>query len=141
MEITEFQKSFKNNEIKLKTYILVVSILLSILLIIIFFNNNLEDYYISKATVKDKKINIVVGIDDLEKITNNKKIKIKNNIFTYKIEKMEDLLYINDAYKSIYLEVDNLTDEILIENNNFEVKIVINKETIFSYLLKTLKGE
>ena len=57
MDIESFQKSFKNNEINIKFYLLVVSILFSIILIIIGFNNNIEDYYVTQGIVNKENVN------------------------------------------------------------------------------------
>ena len=141
MDIESFQKSFKNNEINIKFYLLVVSILFSIILIIIGFNNNIEDYYVTQGIVNKENVKIIVDINNMDKITKNKKLKIGRDIFTYKILKIEDNVYNNNIYKEITINVENLSNNILIDNNVIELKIIINKTSALNYLIKTIKGE
>lgn len=141
MDIESFQKSFKNNEINIKFYLLVVSILFSIILIIIGFNNNIEDYYVTQGIVNKENVKIIVDINNMDKITKNKKLKIGRDIFTYKILKIEDNVYNNNIYKEITINVENLSSNILIDNNVIELKIIINKTSALNYLIKTIKGE
>lgn len=141
MDIESFQKSFKNSEINIKPYLLVVSILLSIILIIIGFNNNIEDYYITRGTIDKENVKVIVDINNMDKITKNKKLKIGKDIFTYKILKIEDNIYNNNIYKEITINVENISSNILIDNNVIELKIIVNKTSAFNYLVKTIKGE
>ena len=57
MNIETFQQSFQVREINYKSYLLVVSIFISILLIIVLLNDKLEDYYISSGKVVDNNKN------------------------------------------------------------------------------------
>lgn len=141
MDLESFQKSFKNYEIDLRPYLIVVSIFISIILVILLCKNNLKDFYVTKGIIKNSKTNIVVNIDDLDKITNNKKIMIGKNIFTYKITKINDLVIDNINYKEVILDINKLNKKYLIENNVIDAKIIINNTTIFEYLIKTMKGE
>ncbi len=141
MDLESFQKSFKNYEIDLRPYLIVVSIFISIILVILLCKNNLKAFYVTKGIIKNSKTNIVVNIDDLDKITNNKKIMIGKNIFTYKITKINDLVIDNINYKEVILDINKLNKKYLIENNVIDAKIIINNTTIFEYLIKTMKGE
>lgn len=141
MNIKQFQTNIKNVDICLKPYIFVVSIFICIIISIILFNNRLEDYYVTDALVKDKQIKMVVNIDDLIKITDNKKIIVEGDIFTYKVEKISDLIVENNIYKEIIIHIDNFDDKLLIDNNVIKTKIITKKTTIFNYLLKIIKGE
>lgn len=141
MDIEVFQKSFKNNEIDLKPYLLVVSIFIGILVSIIIFNNNIEDYYVNKGIVKDKELTLFVDINDIDKVTNNKKIIIERDIFTYEVTKISDKLMNNDIYKEVKIKVDKLDKKHLLDNNVVDLKVIINKTSILEYLLNTMKGE
>ena len=140
MNLDSFQENFKNKEIRIKPYILVVSILLSILLIIMIFNRNIEDYFKVRATIKNSEFKIIVDINNLSKITNHKKIKIGKNIFTYKINKIDDYVYNDNLFKEVTIYVKKY-DKALLDNNVIDVNIIINNTNIFEYLFKTLKGE
>jgi hypothetical protein len=140
MDLDSFQRSFKNNEIVLKPYLLVVSILLSIIVIIMFFNNNIEDYYNTRATIKNNELKIIVDINNLSKVTDHNKIKIGKNIFTYNINKIDDYVINDNVYKEVTIHVKKY-DNNLIDNNVVETNIIINNTNIIKYLFKTLKGE
>ena len=139
MEIELFQKSFKNQEINIKPYILVVSIFLFIIFIIIGLNNKIEDYYITEGTIKDKEIRLITNVKDLNNIVNNKKVKIEKDIFTYEVKKIEDYIVDNNIYKEVVISIKDYSN--LIDNNVVNLKVIINKTSIISYLIKTLKGE
>ena len=141
MDIEIFQKNFQIREINIKPYLIVVSIFITILLMIVFLNNRIEDYYICNGKILDKKVIIYVDKDNLKSITENKEIKIERNIFTYKAEKIEEINNDNSIYYKITLELVRIPEHIFIDNNIIEVKIIVNKMTIFDYLIKTLKGE
>ncbi len=140
MDLNSFQKDFKNREISLKPYILVVSILLSIILTIMFINRNIEDYYVTKATIKNSQLKIIVDINNLSKITDHNKVKIGKNIFTYKINKIDDYVINENIYKQVTIYVKKY-DNSLIDNNVIDIRIIVNSTNIFEYLFKTLKGE
>ena len=141
MDIEIFQKSFQTRDIDIKPYLIVVSIFMLFLLIIIFLNNKIEDYYICNGRVVDKKMIIVIEKDRLNDITENKKIIIERNIFTYKIEKINEVINNNSIYYEVFLDFDRIPDHLFIDNNIIEVKFIVNKITVFDYLIKTLKGE
>ena len=141
MDIKSFQSNFRNKDIKIKPYIIVVSILISIILVIVTFNNRLEDYYINYATVKDKEVKVIVSYQDLENIVNNKKIIIERNIFTYKIKKINDIAYEGDMYKEVVIDINDIDEKFLTDNNVIKIKIITDKTTIINYLFKTMKGE
>ena len=141
MNIEVFQKSFQIREINYKPYLIVVSIFITILLIIVLLNNKLEDYYICQGRVIDNNLSIIVSSDDLENITKNKKLKLERNIFTYKTVKINEVIYQNSLYYEVILELNKIPEHLFVENNIISVKIVINKTTIFDYLIKTAKGE
>jgi biopolymer transport protein ExbD len=139
MNLEIFQSSFRNKEINIKPYLQVVSILLSIFVIIISFNFTIEDFYKTKGTVKEEKIKLIVDINDLNKVTNNKEIIIERDIFTYEVINISDLIYNDNIYKEVTLKIPELKD--LIDNDVLDIEIIINKTNIFNYLIKTLKGE
>ncbi len=141
MDIVVFQKSFQTRDINIKPYLIVVSIFIVFLLLLLFFNNKLEDYYISNGKVLNQKVIVVVNSEELKKITDNKKIKIERNIFTYKVEKINEVNNNNFMYYEVTLEFDRIPEHLFIDNNIIELRFIINKMTIFDYLIKTLKGE
>ena len=144
MKIEEFQESFKNKEINTKSYTKVVSILIGIILLIVFLNNSLIDYYKVGITISNKKLEIISGLNDINKITSNNKIMIERNIFTYKIEEISDYINENIFYKLVRINIESDKENainFMIDNNYIEGKIITNRFTIFEYLIKILKGE
>ena len=141
MNIEAFQKSFQIREINYKPYLLVVSIFILILLIIVLLNNKLEDYYISNGKVVDNDLSFIVNSEEVDYITKNKQLKIERNIFTYKVKKINDVMYGNSLYYEVIVELNKIPEDLFINNNIIKVKIIINKTTIFDYLIKTAKGE
>lgn len=144
MKIEEFQESFKNKEINTKSYTKVVSILIGIILLIVFLNNSLIDYYKVGITISNKKLEIISGLNDINKITSNNKIMIERNIFTYKIEEISDYINENSLYKLVRINIESDKENainFMIDNNYIEGRIITNRFTIFEYLIKILKGE
>lgn len=139
MDLVSFQKNFNNIEIDLKKYITVVSILIGFLLGVILFNNKIEEYYTGISKLSDKKIEVLINIDDLNKIKENNEIVIERNTFTYEIDKVEDYLYENNYYKKIIIKIND--EDKLIDDEIIKYQIITNKTTIFNYLIKTLKGD
>ena len=140
MDIEIFNENFQNRDINIRPYLIVVSIFTTILLIIVFLNNNLEDYYICSGKVIDDNISLIVNSEKLKEVTENEKIIIEKNIFTYNVTKIEELDNESLLYEVI-LEFDRIPKHIFINNNVIEMKIIVNKMTIFDYLIKTVKGE
>ena len=141
MEIVEFQKSFKNLDICLRPYIVVVSILICTLFLFAIFNRNLEDYYFVDSKVIDGKLSLLVDYNQLDKIVNNSKLIIDKNTFTYKVDKINDYNIDSLPLKEIVIVVKGINKELLIENNILHLKIVTNKTSIFRYLINIIKGE
>ena len=141
MNIEAFQQNFQVRDINYKTYLIVVSIFISILLIIVLLNNKLEDYYISNGKVVDKSLSFIVNTEELDYITKNKQIIIERNIFTYKVNQIKEVMYANSLYYEVIIELNKIPEDLFMNNNVIKTKIIINKTTIFDYLIKTAKGE
>ena len=137
MDLVSFQKNFRNMDVDIRKYIKVVSILLTGLLVLLIFNNKIEDYYFGISKITDKRIEVIIDIDNENKIVKNKEIIIERNTFTYRIEKVEDYLVDNNYYKKITL----LINDIKINNKIVKYQIITNRSTIFEYLIKTIKGD
>ena len=141
MFLETFQENFQMRDINIKPYLIVVSIFISIILIITLLNNKLKDYYICNGRVLDSKVVTIVNSDDLNKITENNKIKIERNIFTYKVSKIEEVIYNESFYYEITLEFDRIPQNIFVDNNIIKIEVIVNETTIFDYLIKTARGE
>ena len=141
MNIETFQQSFQIRDINIKPYITVASIFMIIILVITLFNYDLEDYYICNGKVIDSKLSLIVNNEELTNITENKEIMIERNIFTYKVDTIKEVININSLYYEVIIELNKIPEHLFIENNIIKLNIIINKTTIFDYLIKTVRGE
>ena len=143
MELNLYKNNFETKEISLIKYLITISIFIIILIFIVFLNNNFNYYYSGNAFVKENNcINILVRIEDLEKITKNKKIIIEGTTFTYQVINISDESFenISDFYKSVFLKIDKLPSSINLKNNYVNYKIVTRKNTILNYIIDTVFG-
>ena len=139
MDLVNFQRNFRNMDINIVRYIKVVSIFIIGLFVVMIYNKDIEDYYIGISKIINKKIEVIIDIDNSNKIKDNNKIIIEGNTFTYKMDKIEDYLLDNNYYKKITLEINDIDD--IMNNQIVKFKIITNESTIFEYLFKTLKGD
>ena len=93
-----------------------------------------KTYYITKGTIKDNNLELLVNINDIKYISNNNILEIDNILYSYNIDKISEDLYVDDFlnnYKYIYLNVDNLSN---INNYVYEVKLEKENKKIIEYL-------
>lgn len=143
MEITSYQNSFNNKKINIFKSIIVVLLFIIILSLIIVFNNDFCDYYSGYAVLeKNNEISLLIDVNDLNKITSNDKIIIERTTFSYKIISIDEMNieYGNSILKKVIIEV-SMNEKLNIKNNYIKYKIIISKNTILNYVLKTIKGE
>lgn len=111
-------------------------ILLVILLIFLYvsFVYKYKTYYISKGTMKNGQLVLLVNLDDLKYITNNNIIKINSNNHNYHVDKISEEIYVDELlnnYKYVYLLVNNLNN---LDNYVYEVKLVKENKKLIEYL-------
>ena len=136
MDINLFQDLFINKSLSLKKIYITVSIFIISILLVIVFNKDFYDYYEGTASLKENNIiTSVVSIYDLKYINNNKNMMIGGSTFAYKIVKIDDYI---EGYKVLSLKLDNYKG---MDNMFIEFKIVINKDTLLNYFIKSMKGE
>ena len=108
IDINDYKILFQRKDKRITKYWIIV--LFIIIIGIIYINNSFKyyEFYSNIAEYKDEHLNIYVLVDDLEKITKNKKINIKNKEFAYKIKKIsDDNIYLNNNYyKEIILSIE-----------------------------------
>ena len=93
-----------------------------------------QTYYITKGTIKDNTLELLVNIDDIKYISNQNKLKIDNHIYKYNIKSISENLYVDEYlnnYKYIYLEIPNLSN---INNYVYEVKLQKENKKIIEYI-------
>ena len=112
-------------------YILIIIISIFIYISYIY---KYKTYYITKGTIKDNNLELLVNLDDIKYISNNNILEIDNILYNYNINKISEDLYVDDSlnnYKYIYLNVDNLSN---INNYVYEVKLEKENKKIIEYL-------
>ena len=109
-----------------------------IIIILIFFYISFiykyKTYYITKGTMLDGNIQLLVNVVDLKYIINNHLIEINSYHYEYDVIKISEELYVDESlnnYKYIYLKVKNLNN---IDNYVYEVKLVKENKKIIEYL-------
>lgn len=137
IDINDYKILFQRKDKRITKYWIIILII--IIIGIIYINNSFKyyEFYSNIGEYKNKTLNIYVLIDDLEKITKNEKIKIKNKEFAYNIKTIsEENIYLNNNYyKEISLSIDKNN---LIENEIAEIKIVTKESSLLEYIFKTV---
>lgn len=143
MDIRTFNSSFENKSINLLKPFIVVFTLIVIILTILIFKNDFNDYYIGTGIVnKENTVLILVDVGDINHIIKGNKIIIERTTFSYKINSISDdiIEYGTNYLKKVYLDI-SLPDYLNIVNNNIKYQILVDKDTIFNYIFKMIKGE
>ena len=111
-----------------------ILIIIVLLFIYITFIYKYKTYYISKGTMINGNIKLLVDIDDIKYISNNNILTINSNNYTYSIKEIDNNLYVDDSlnnYKYIYIKVNNLNN---LDNYVYEIKFVKENKQIIEYL-------
>ena len=135
MEISVYEDLFINRRVSTNKIYLVVSIFIIIILSIVIFSNNYYEYFEGYATYKEQKLVSIISVYKIYLIKDHNEILIGGTTFTYKIDKIDDYL---EGYKVVYLDINDYKN---IDNDYVNYKIIIGKDTILNYLIKTIKGE
>ena len=118
-----------------------IGTLLIIILLIFFyisFTYNYKTYYITKGTMIDGNIELLVNIDDIKYITTNNKLKVDSLYYGYTINKISEELYVDESfnnYKYVYLNVKGLNN---IDNYVYDIKLAKENKKIIEYLKEYL---
>ena len=104
----------------------------------IIFTYNYQTYYISMGKVISNKLELYILTDDLKYIKDNNEIELNNKKYHYKIDNIDDKLYIDDKYNNylvVRLSIDNFSS---LDNSVYEVKISKENKKIYKYLYEYL---
>lgn len=118
----------------------VIFIVIFFVSIIVIFTIKYQSYYITMGTMIDNKLELLVNIRDINLINENNTLVIDNVKYNYKINRIDNKLYHDDAfnnYKNIYLDVTRLTN---IDNFVYEIKIPEENKTLYKYIIDYIKG-
>ena len=111
-----------------------ILIIIVLLFIYITFIYKYKTYYITKGSMINGNIKLLVDIDDIKYISNNNILTIDSNNYTYSIKQIDNNLYVDDSlnnYKYIYIKVNNLNN---LDNYVYEIKFVKENKKIIEYL-------
>lgn len=111
-----------------------ILIIIVLLFIYITFIYKYKTYYITKGTMINGNIKLLVDINDIKYISNNNILTIDSNNYTYSIKEIDNNLYVDDSlnnYKYIYIKVNNLNN---LDNYVYEIKFVKENKQIIEYL-------
>ena len=138
MELLKYNDLYNKNKSLIKIWLFIIVVIGC--LILAFYNIDYENYYNNSGVVADNDIlKIYVTEDDLDKIINNNKMKIKDKTFAYKIKSISDVLFNSIYYREVILNVD-LKKNLNIKNNVIEFEISLDKKTIFEYIIYKIGG-
>ena len=111
-----------------------ILIVIVLTFIYISFIYNYKTYYITKGTMINGNIKLLVNINDIKYISTNSILTINSNVYKYSIKEISEDLYVDDSlnnYKYIYLKVNNLNN---LNNYVYEIKFVKENKKIIEYL-------
>lgn len=131
LDIEIILKKQKYHQVYNIGFILIIILLISIYVSFIY---TYRTYYISKGTMINGNLELLVNIDDIKYITNNNSLKINNISHNYIVKEISKELYVDESlnnYKYIYLKVNNLNN---IDNYVYDVKLVKENKKLIEYV-------
>ena len=131
LDIEIILKKQKYNNIYNVGIILLIILSISIYISFIY---KYKTYYVTKGTMINGELQLIVEISDIKYITNNNRLKISNNYYQYEVSRISEELYVDDQlknYKYIYLQVDSLNN---LNNFVYDIKIEKENKKIIEYL-------
>jgi hypothetical protein len=112
-----------------------VTLLLSVIVIYTFNTLTYTSYYSTNSLIvyKDNNyyIKLKVKLENLELLKNKNELLLDDNIYKYRIYKIESNIHINS--QNVYLKINNLDNSYKINNYGVKIKIEKNKKKIIHY--------
>ncbi|MBQ2873288.1 MAG: hypothetical protein IJE89_04755 [Bacilli bacterium] len=115
-----------------------ILLIITSLFLYISFTYKYKSYYITKGTMIDGNIKLLVKLDDIKYLSNNNKLEVDNALYNYQIEKISEELYIDESfnnYKEIYLKINGINN---LNNYVYEIKIEKEYKKIIDYIIDYL---
>lgn len=139
IDIYDYQTIYREKSFFITGYILIIGFILS-LVYFVFKSTYYENYYVNSGVLmEENNLKVYVLDKDLDKITTNNKLKIKNKEFAYTIKSISDVLFNTNYYYEVVIESD-LPSNLNINNNLIEFKILLDKKTILKYIYQKIGG-
>lgn len=114
---------------------IIISIIILIFIYIIF-TYNYQTYYTSKGKVLNNNLELLVNIEDIKYITNNKVIILDGQAYNYIVSSIGNDLLVDETYNNyqyLYLKISNLNT---LNNYVYEVKIPKENQKLVKYFKK-----
>lgn len=114
---------------------IIISIIILIFIYIIF-TYNYQTYYISKGKALNNNLELLVNIEDIKYITNNKVIILDGQAYNYIVSSIGNDLLVDETYNNyqyVYLKISNLNT---LNNYVYEVKIPKENQKLVKYFKK-----
>ena len=138
MNLLDYSDLYNKNKSLVKIWLILIGVVGCLFLIL--YSIDYKNYYSSSGIVVENNIlKIYVTEDDLDKVSNNSRLKIKDETFAYKIKSISDVLFNSMYYREIILEID-LDDKLNIKNNVIDFKILLDRKTILKYIYYKIGG-
>ena len=133
--------NIKNKLVILLSSIVIISFIIMIILAHLL---KVEKYYQNKGIVVLDKDNyylkLYVDFENIETIINNSSILINEDDYQYNIVSISNLLESNyDNYQIFYLQIPNLSKNLLVNNLVINYKILTGNEILIKYIKKIVK--
>ena len=115
-------------------------IIIIILFLYVINTYKYQSYYITKGIVKDNFIELLVPINDLKYVTDNKQIILDGKKYSYNVNEISKDIYVDDKYnnyKYIYIDISGLSS---VNNYVYQVKLEKENKSLANYLLEYIKG-
>ena len=142
MKILDYQELFSNKKIYLWKNLVVVLIFIFIIIFIVMFHNHFCDYYEGYASFDSaNRFSTLVHVNDLQKILNSKEIVIEGSTFSDSVDSIDDtdFVYEEEIFKRVYVTIDS-DKYSTIENNYIVYHIILKRDTILNYVIKSIIG-
>ena len=133
--------NIKNKLVILLSSIVIISFIIMIILAHLL---KVEKYYQNKGIVVLDKDNyylkLYVDFENIETIINNSSILINEDDYQYNIVSISNLVESNyDNYQIFYLQIPNLSKNLLVNNLVINYKILTGNEILIKYIKNIVK--
>ena len=126
--------NIKNKLVILLSSIVIISFIIMIILAHLL---KVEKYYQNKGIVV---LELYVDFENIETIINNSSILINEDDYQYNIVSISNLLESNyDNYQIFYLQLPNLSKNLLVNNLVINYKILTGNEILIKYIKNIVK--
>ena len=137
----EISFNIKNKLVILLSSIVIISFIIMIILAHLL---KVEKYYQNKGIVVLDKDNyylkLYVDFENIETIINNSSILINEDDYQYNIVSISNLLESNyDNYQIFYLQIPNLSKNLLVNNLVINYNILTGHEILIKYIKNIVK--